>query len=40
MHINNKQNKQIKKPQYAEKNRRPKNEGLQEVLMNLVLRYS
>ncbi len=33
-------NKEIKKPQYTEKNRRPKNEGLQEVLIDLVLRDS
>ncbi len=26
-------NKEINKPQYFEKNRRPKNEGLQEVLI-------
>ncbi len=33
-------NKEIKKPQYVEKNRRPKNDGLLEVLMELVLRDS
>ncbi len=32
--------KEIKKPQYVEKNRRPKNEGLREVLIDLVLRDS
>ncbi len=31
-------NKEIKKPQYVE--RRPKNEGFQEVLIDLVLRDS
>ncbi len=30
-------NKEIKKPQYIEKNQRPKNEGLLEVLIELVL---
>ncbi len=33
-------NKEIKKPQYFEKNRRLKNKRLQKVLMELVLRDS
>ncbi len=33
-------NKEIKKPESIEKNRRQNNEGLQEVLLDLVLRDS
>lgn len=33
-------NKEIKKPRYVEKKHRPKNKGLQEDLIELVLRDS
>ncbi len=33
-------NKEIKEPQYVEKNQRPKNEGLLEVLIELLVESS